>query len=168
MTEVSAELGDPNCKLIEPYEIWEGPNLAPWLMEYTHDNEIMIRSEQILTMCEPSPKLLDKYKERAFLMRFYTNVQLVGNQFLVRGYDNGEHFSIREEYMPTLFVDSQKKSKYKTLEGTYVEPVQPGFVRDCRDFFNKYDGVEGFNIYGNERYIYQYISDKYPDDANSV
>ena len=97
-------------------------------------------------------------------MRFYTNVQLVGNQFLVRGYDNGEHFSIREEYMPTLFVDSQKKSKYKTLEGTYVEPVQPGFVRDCRDFFNKYDGVEGFNIYGNERYIYQYISDKYPDD----
>ena len=97
-------------------------------------------------------------------MRFYTNVQLVGNQFLVRGYDNGEHFSIREEYMPTLFVDSKKKSKYKTLEGTYVEPVQPGFVRDCRDFFNKYDGVEGFNIYGNERYIYQYISDKYPDN----
>ena len=47
-------------------------------------------------------------------MRFYTNVQLVGNQFLVRGYDNGEHFSIREEYMPTLFVDSKKKSKYKT------------------------------------------------------
>jgi DNA polymerase elongation subunit (family B) len=45
-----------------------------------------------------------------------------------------------------------------------VEPVQPGFVRDCRDFFNKYDGVEGFNIYGNERYIYQYISDKYPQE----
>ena len=97
-------------------------------------------------------------------MRFYTNVQLVGNQFLVRGYDNGEHFSIREEYMPTLFVDSKKKSKYKTLEGKCVEPVQPGFVRDCRDFFNKYDGVEGFNIYGNERYIYQYISDKYPQE----
>jgi hypothetical protein len=62
VTEVSAELGDPNCKLIEPYEIWEGPNLAPWLMDYTHDNEIMIRSEQILTMCDPSPKLLEKYK----------------------------------------------------------------------------------------------------------
>ena len=45
-----------------------------------------------------------------------------------------------------------------------MEPVQPGFVRDCRDFFNKYDGVEGFNIYGNERYIYQYISDKYPQE----
>ena len=98
-------------------------------------------------------------------MRFYTNVQLVGNQFLVRGYDNGEHFAHREEYMPTLFVDSKnKKSKYKTLDGKRVEPVQPGYVKDCREFFNKYDGVEGFNIYGNERYIYQYISDKYPQE----
>ena len=98
-------------------------------------------------------------------MRFYTNVQLVGNQFLVRGYDNGEHFAHREEYMPTLFVDSKnKKSKYKTLDGRTVEPVQPGYVKDCREFFSKYDGVEGFNIYGNERYIYQYISDKYPQE----
>ena len=30
-------------------------------------------------------------------MRFYTNVQLVGNQFLVRGYDNGEHFAPSEK-----------------------------------------------------------------------
>jgi len=98
-------------------------------------------------------------------MRFYTNVQLVGNQFLVRGYDNGESFSLREEYLPTLFVDSKKAtSKYKTLDGKKVEPVQPGFVRDCRDFLKKYEGVEGFNIYGNERYIYQYISDKYPQE----
>ena len=41
-------------------------------------------------------------------MRFYTNVQLVGNQFLVRGYDNGEHFVNREEFKPTLFVDSKR------------------------------------------------------------
>jgi len=98
-------------------------------------------------------------------MRFYTNVQLVGNQFLVRGYDNGEHFALREEYKPTLFVDSKKKdSKYKTLDGKLVEPIHPGYVKDCREFFSKYDGVEGFNIYGNERYIYQYISDNYPDE----
>ena len=73
-------------------------------------------------------------------MRFYTNVQLVGNQFLVRGYDNGKSFSLREEYLPTLFVDSKKTtSKYKTLDGKIVEPIQPGFVRDCRDFLKKYE-----------------------------
>ena len=50
-------------------------------------------------------------------MRFYTNVQLVGNQLLVRGYDNGEHFMTREEFRPTLFVDSKRKTKFKTLDG---------------------------------------------------
>ena len=97
-------------------------------------------------------------------MRFYTNVQLVGNQFLVRGYDNGKRFTDREEWRPTLFVDSKKKSKFQTLEGKYVEPIQPGYVRDCREFYKKYQDIEGFNIYGNERYIYQYISDRYPQN----
>jgi DNA polymerase elongation subunit (family B) len=89
---------------------------------------------------------------------------MIGNKFLVRGYDNGEHVMFKEEYSPTLFVKSNKESKYKTLEGEYVEPIQPGTVRDCRDFYKKYDGVENFKIYGNDRYVYQYISDKYPED----
>jgi DNA polymerase elongation subunit (family B) len=97
-------------------------------------------------------------------MRFYTNVQMIGNKFLVRGYDNGEHVMFKEEYLPTLFVKSNKESKYKTLEGEYVEPIHPGTVRDCREFYKKYDGVENFKIYGNDRYVYQYISDKYPED----
>jgi DNA polymerase elongation subunit (family B) len=97
-------------------------------------------------------------------MKFYTNVQMIGNQFLVRGYDNGEHVMFKEEYSPTLFVKSNKETKYKTLEGEYVEAIQPGLVRDCRDFYKKYESVENFKIYGNDRYVYQYISDKYPED----
>ena len=98
------------------------------------------------------------------MMRFYTNVQLIGNQFLVRGVENGKRYAHRDEFFPTLFVRSKKKTKYKTLDGTPVDAVKPGTVRDCRDFFKKYDEVEGFEIYGNDRYIYQYISDKYPED----
>jgi DNA polymerase elongation subunit (family B) len=97
-------------------------------------------------------------------MKFYTNVQMVGDNFLVRGYENGKHFMIREKFSPTLFVPSKRDSRYKTLSGESVEPVQPGSVRECRDFIKKYDGVEGFKIYGNDRYIYQYISEKYPED----
>ena len=96
-------------------------------------------------------------------MRFYTNVQMVGDNFLVRGYENGKHFAIREKFYPTLFVPSKKKTKYKTLDGEHVESVEPGTVRDCREFIKKYDGVENFKIYGNDRYIYQYISEKYPE-----
>lgn len=97
-------------------------------------------------------------------MRFYTNVQMVGDHFLVRGYENGKHFMSREKFYPTLFVPSKKNTEYKTLNGEYVEAVQPGTVRECRDFIKKYDGVEGFNISGNDRYIYQYISETYPED----
>ena len=96
-------------------------------------------------------------------MRFYTNVQLVGNNFLVRGYENGKHFMVRETFSPTLFVSSNKKTKYKTLTGEHVEPINPGSVRDCREFFKRYDGVQNFDIYGNDRYIYQYISEMYPE-----
>ena len=97
-------------------------------------------------------------------MRFYTNVQLIGNQFLVRGVENGKRFETRDEFFPTLFVKSKKESKYRTLGGEHVEPVNPGTVRDCREFYKKYDEVDGFAIYGNDRYIYQYISEKYPED----
>jgi DNA polymerase elongation subunit (family B) len=97
-------------------------------------------------------------------MRFYTNVQMVGDHFLVRGYENGKHFMTREKFNPTLFVPSQKKTKYQTLNGEYVEAVQPGSVRDCREFIKKYEGVENFKIYGNSQYIYQYISEMYPEE----
>jgi DNA polymerase elongation subunit (family B) len=97
-------------------------------------------------------------------MRFYTNVQLIGNQFLVRAYENGDHVMFKEEYTPTLFIPTKKESKYKTLEGESVEPIQPGFVRDCREFYKKYEGVDGFRIFGNDRYVSQYISEKYPED----
>ena len=37
-------------------------------------------------------------------------------------------------------------------------------MRDCREFYKKYDGVDNFKIYGNDRYVSQYISEKYPED----
>jgi len=97
-------------------------------------------------------------------MRFYTNVQLIGNQFLVRGVENGKRFETRDEFYPTLYVKSKRETKYVTLGGEHVEEVKPGTVRDCREFYKKYEGVDGFEIYGNDRYIYQYISEKYPED----
>ncbi len=97
-------------------------------------------------------------------MRFYTNVQMVGDHFLIRGYENGKHFMTREKFYPTLFVPSKKKTKYQTLSGDYVEEVQPGSIRECREFVKRYDGVENFKIYGNTGYIYQYISEMYPEE----
>ena len=90
---------------------------------------------------------------------------MVGDHFLVRGYENGQHFMQPERSFTRPFLLKRKeKPKYKTLEGDYVQSVEPGTVRDCREFIKRYDGVDNFKIYGNDRYIYQYISEKYPEE----
>ena len=94
-------------------------------------------------------------------MNFYTNVVLVGNEILSRGYTDGKHYKNREEFYPTLYVKTPKKTKYKTLEGYYVDAVKPGTIRETRDFIQKYENVDNFELYGNTRYINQYISENY-------
>jgi len=62
IVEVDAELGDPNCKLINPYLYDDDENLKQW-PDVTFQNEIMIRSDSILTIVDPKPTLLEKYIE---------------------------------------------------------------------------------------------------------
>ena len=71
-------------------------------------------------------------------MRYYTNVQMVGNDFLVRGYEDGKSFTSREPFQPTMFVPSKKRSKYKTLDGKNVQPIKPGTVRETREFIKSH------------------------------
>jgi DNA polymerase elongation subunit (family B) len=97
-------------------------------------------------------------------MNFYTNVVLVGNEILSRGFSNGKHYKNREEFYPTLYVQSNKNTKFKTLEGNFVEEIKPGTIRETREFINKYENIDNFQIYGNTRYINQYISDNYPQE----
>ena len=97
-------------------------------------------------------------------MGFYTNVSLKGNRVLYRGYRKGQRVQESVEYNPTLFVNSPSPTEYKTLDGKYVEPFRPGTIKDCRDFVRDYDGVKGFNIYGNTDYVYQFIGDLFSDE----
>ena len=60
--EVLADIGDPNCKMIEPYVVGEQDTLSPWLVEFTSQNEFMISSDKILTILDPKPTLLEKYQ----------------------------------------------------------------------------------------------------------
>ena len=60
--EVLADIGAPNCKMIEPYVVGEQDTLSPWLVEFTSQNEFMISSDKILTILDPKPTLLEKYE----------------------------------------------------------------------------------------------------------
>ena len=97
-------------------------------------------------------------------MKFYTNVEQVANRLLVRGYEGGSSFSYRVPFNPTLYVASKNYSEWKTLEGDCVEPLNMGSINDAKEFVKKYKEVENFDIYGNTRYPYQYITQEHPED----
>ena len=61
--EVSTELGEPDCKLTEPFIFKSDETLEPWLTKYTGQNQFMIHSDKILTITEPNSKLRKKYEE---------------------------------------------------------------------------------------------------------
>ena len=67
-------------------------------------------------------------------------------------------------FRPTLFLPCKQESKYKTLDGKNVKPIQPGTMKECRQFIEDYSGVSGTRVYGFERYLYQFIADQYPND----
>lgn len=89
---------------------------------------------------------------------FYTNVQPYGNFINFRGVnDRGESFKKRIPYEPTLYVQSNKPSEWKTLDGKNVSPVKWGSIKDTREAMKSYAG----KVYGIEGFQHSYISDTF-------
>lgn len=96
-------------------------------------------------------------------MRFYTNVTKArnGKQLLVRGYENGKPFAHKVDYEPYLFLPSKTPSKYHTLDGRPVVRRDFSDMNEAKNFIKTYDGVEGFEIYGMDKFEYVYIYDDF-------
>ena len=62
VVELDAEIGNPNCKLINPVVFESLEKMKP-LLEASKDTEFMIRSEDILTIADPTQEVIDKYIE---------------------------------------------------------------------------------------------------------
>jgi hypothetical protein len=60
--EIGSELGEPDCKLINPCEIDSEGNLTPW-PNVTDQREMMIHSDSILTIVDPKEEIVKKYLE---------------------------------------------------------------------------------------------------------
>ena len=83
---------------------------------------------------------------------FYTNVQPHGNYIALRGVDNrGVSFQEKVRYEPTLYVPSQKKSIWKTLDGKLVSSVKWGSMKESRQAMKDY----GSDVYGIDQFQYK-------------
>ena len=60
--EVLADIGQPDCKLINPCVIIDG-KLSKWMSDLTPSTEMFMSSDKILTLVDPSPHILKEYNK---------------------------------------------------------------------------------------------------------
>ena len=61
--EIGADIGEPDCKLINPFIIRQQNTLEPFLLGITKQDYFMMSSDKILTLADPTPTLLEKYED---------------------------------------------------------------------------------------------------------
>jgi len=96
-------------------------------------------------------------------MNFYKNVIEHRGKLLVRGIHEGKEYKERMDFSPTLYAISQEDSKFKTLQGQTLKPIQFPSISKAREFKRSYN-TGNSPLYGMDRYQYQYIANEYPDD----
>ena len=95
---------------------------------------------------------------------FYTYAKHYGNSILFRGIENGKRVSGKRDFKPTMFVKSDKPSKYKSMYGESVSPIQFDSNKEAAEFAERYKEVSNFPIYGQTNWNYQFLTEKYPND----
>jgi DNA polymerase elongation subunit (family B) len=95
------------------------------------------------------------------MSKYYTNIAVQGNNILYRGINNGRRVKNKVSYSPTLFLLANKTTQWKTLFGESLEPMKFGDIKDAKEFVRKYESVENFKIYGNDRFEYAFIADEF-------
>ena len=95
----------------------------------------------------------------------YTNVTLLGDSILCRGYEGGEPVTYKDIIKPSLFVPSPQ-GDWRSLDGKPMAEVKHDGAKAAREFLRKYEGVDKFEVHGYERFIYQWISERFPSDIS--
>lgn len=97
------------------------------------------------------------------MSRYYTNVQVLGNNILFRGVEDGKRVKYKIPYKPTLFVKSKKASKFHTLKKEPLEPLKFENIYEAREFCKRYQSTDNFSIYGNQGWVYAFISEAFDE-----
>lgn len=99
-------------------------------------------------------------------MKFYTNVKQYGNDILYIGYDNGIRIKEKVPFNPILFMedpDGGTESEYHSYTGKAVKQIPFDSIKEAKDFLKQYKGVENCQMYGTDKFAYEYIARNFPE-----
>ncbi len=97
---------------------------------------------------------------------FYTHFHQTNRAVFVR-YVNKEGKRVsewRNDCKPTLYIKSNKPTKYKSLYDDPIAPVKFDSIAEAREFIKQYEDVDGFSIFGNQYFSYDYIDNMFKGD----
>jgi len=97
-------------------------------------------------------------------LQFYTNIAAGSDCLLLREVVDGRRIKRKVPYQPTLFIPSNKKTKWRGTDETVVEPIKFESVAAAREYVRQLEDVSGAKIYGNTDYRYAYLNEEYPTE----
>ena len=103
------------------------------------------------------------------MSKFYTNLVLLGDDILYRGYEHGQRVQYRDRSSPVLFFVPQaqtKDTKFRTLDGRRAYKKQFSGAREAREVLKQYENTDGLEVHGYERFVYQHINQQFPNDID--
>lgn len=99
-------------------------------------------------------------------MNFYTNVFYDFKSILYAEKENGVTVYRSEEYVPSVYLPSKKKTDFLSIHGQYVSEMTFDSYQSYKEFCEKYADVPNFEIHGDIQTEYQFINRKYGTDIS--
>jgi DNA polymerase elongation subunit (family B) len=97
------------------------------------------------------------------MQSFYTNVSRYANSILFRGYKNNKPIQTKVPFKPTLFIQSNKPSEFKSLIGNKsISSVDFGNMAEANEFVEVHKEIENFKVYGTTNFVTQFIQKAFP------
>jgi DNA polymerase elongation subunit (family B) len=97
-------------------------------------------------------------------MKFYTDITLHKGKIYHSGYENGKKFITKQGFKPTLGIQCNEETGYKSLMGNNIKPINFDSIAEFNKYKKEYKDV--IELHGNISPIYQFISEKYKGDCN--
>lgn len=98
-------------------------------------------------------------------MNFYTSCHLYGDNFLLRGVENGERFARRVPCKPYLFVRSKAvEPAYHSIKNEPLDRIDFDSPNDAREFIDNTRTLSNYRIYGMSQWQYPFLRDQYPGE----
>lgn len=96
---------------------------------------------------------------------FYTNVQRIGNNILVRGIRNNKDVRFKTKYEPSIYIEHEKEYGYKSLYNKNLKPISFSSMSECREFTDQHKD-SNLKIYGFPHFHSQYTLENFVDSVD--